>query len=184
MLGRLAIAAPPDADAALTFAALEATPACDGHPTLSATEGPFFKPDSPARTSLREPDLAGTAIVLTGRVVSTDCRPVAGALLDFWHADAAGDYDNVGQRLRGHQFSDGDGRYRLETILPGAYGGRTRHVHVKVQAPRRPVLTTQVYFPGEARNARDPLFRQELLVALADARDGKSARFDFVLALG
>jgi protocatechuate 3,4-dioxygenase beta subunit len=173
VLGRIAIAASPDA-----------TPACDDHPTLAATEGPFFKPDSPARTSLREPEIPGTPIVLSGRVVSTDCRPVAGALLDFWHADSAGEYDNVGQRLRGHQRSDAQGRYRLETILPAAYGWRTRHIHVKVQAPQSPVLTTQLFFPGEAQNARDGLFRPDLLVSLGDAREGKAASFDFVLSLG
>jgi protocatechuate 3,4-dioxygenase beta subunit len=53
---------------------------------------------------------------------------------------------------------------------------------VKVQAPGQPVLTTELYFPGEERNARDTLFRPQLLVSLADARDGKAARFDFVLA--
>ncbi len=47
------------------------------------------------------------------------------------------------------QFADASGRFSLETIVPGAYGGRTRHIHVKVQAPDSPVLTTQLYFPGE-----------------------------------
>lgn len=176
VLGRFAMAAPASA--------LEPTPACDDHPTLATTEGPFFKPHSPARTSLREPDITGTRIVLTGRVLSTECRPIAGALLDFWHADTAGDYDNVGQRLRGHQFSDGQGGYTLESVLPGGYGSRTRHFHVKVQAPNRPALTTQLYFPGEARNERDSLFRPQLLVSLADVRDGRSAHFDFVLKIG
>jgi protocatechuate 3,4-dioxygenase beta subunit len=54
-------------------------------------------------------------------------------------------------------------------------------VHVKVQAPGQSVLTTQLYFPGEPRNAGDWLFRRELLVSLADAGDAKGATFDFVL---
>jgi protocatechuate 3,4-dioxygenase beta subunit len=173
-LGRIAWAAP---------VALDPTPACGDHPTISSSAGPFFKPDSPARTSLREPEIPGTSIVLTGRVLSTDCRPIAGALLDFWHADSVGAYDTVGNRLRGHQRSDGRGGYTLETILPGGYGSRTRHFHVKVQAPGQPVLTTELYFPREPRNAHDSLFRRELLVSLADAADGKMAQFDFVLAL-
>jgi protocatechuate 3,4-dioxygenase beta subunit len=86
--------------------------------------------------------------------------------------------------LRGHQLTDAEGRYRLETVLPGVYPGRTRHIHVKAQAPNRPPLTTQLYFPGEAGNARDGIFDPALLVALADAADGASAaRFDFVLDL-
>ena len=125
--------------------------------------------------------MKGTRIVLTGRVFTRDCRPVSGALLDFWHADDDGEYDNVGYRLRGHQFTDEHGRYRLETIVPGQYPGRTRHYHLKVQAPKGRVLTTQLYFPDDARNARDGIFRKELLMAVSDTRDGKQGRFNFVL---
>ena len=121
---------------------LVATAACKDHPTLEQTEGPYFKPDSPLRASLLEPGMAGTKIVVTGMVLSTSCQPVARALLDVWHADDRGGYDNAGFRLRGHQFTDDQGRYRLETIVPGVYVGRTRHFHVKVQAPNRPGLTT------------------------------------------
>jgi protocatechuate 3,4-dioxygenase beta subunit len=122
--------------------------------------------------------------VLTGLVLSTACRPVAGALLDFWHADAAGAYDNQGYRFRGHQYADGAGRYRLVTIVPGLYPGRTRHFHVKVQAPHRPVLTTQLYFPNQARNRSDSLFRSDLVMRVGNAAGGRTARFDFVLDLG
>ena len=91
-------------------------------------------------------------------VVGTSCRPVERALLDFWQADSNGEYDNQGYRLRGHQFTDAKGRFHLETVVPGLYTGRTRHIHVKVQAPNRPVLTTQLYFPGEPANERDGIF--------------------------
>lgn len=128
--------------------------------------------------------MAGTPLVLTGRVLSMGCQPVAGALLDFWQADAVGNYDNTGFRLRGHQFADTDGRYRLLTIVPGLYPGRTRHIHVKVQAPHRPVFTTQVYFPGEPHNREDFLFRDDLLAMLEAADGSTSGRFDFVLDLG
>ena len=157
------------------------TPECDDDPTPRQMEGPFFKPRTPQRTSLLEPGIAGTRLVLTGFVLSTACKPVAGALLDFWQADDHGDYDNRGHRLRGHQFSDSDGRYHLDTIVPGLYPGRTRHIHVKVQAPSRPVLTTQIYFPGEAQNADDFLFRPDLLMKIRNAGDARDGRFDFVL---
>lgn len=159
------------------------TPDCDDgdDPTPSETEGPFFTPNSPERTSLLEPDMRGTRIVLTGRVVTQGCRPVAGALVDFWHADDTGEYDNEGYRCRGHQFTDAEGRYRLESVVPGLYPGRTRHFHVKVQARGGRVLTTQLYFPGETRNPRDFLFRPELLMATSTTGRGKDARFNFVL---
>ena len=178
-------ASSPDS-AAAPKRGLRPTPDCDDHdePTPSMTEGPFYTPQSPERTSLLEPGMAGTRMVLTGRVVTPGCAPVAGALVDFWHADDDGEYDNQGYRLRGHQFTDADGRYRLETIVPGLYPGRTRHFHVKVQARGGRVLTTQLYFPGETRNTRDRIFNPALLMAVSDARgakDAKDAKFNFVL---
>ena len=167
------------AAAAAAKAAL--TPECadDDEPTPSETEGPFFKPRSPLRTSLLGSGTEGTRIVVSGRVFSRECRPLAGALLDFWHAGDDGEYDNQGFRFRGHQFTDENGRYRLETVVPGLYPGRTRHYHVKVQAPRGRVLTTQLYFPGEARNRRDFLFRPELLMAVQ--KGSGEGRFHFML---
>jgi len=163
--------------------ALAPTPECkDGdEPTLRQTEGPFYKPSSPQRTDLREPGMRGRPVDLSGMVLTRACQPVAGVLVDLWHADADGDYDNTGFRCRGHVFADAQGRFRFLTIVPALYPGRTRHYHVKVQAPNRPVLTTQLYFPGEAGNRRDRLFRRELLMRTAAAGDGLAARFDFVL---
>ena len=165
---------------------LAATPAChDGDAqTVRQTEGPFFKPSSPQRTDLREAGLAGRPLDVSGFVVSRACKPVAHALIDVWQADEKGRYDNRGFRLRGHLFSDDAGRFTLRTIVPGAYEGRTRHIHVKVQAPGRPVLTTQLYFPDEPLNRSDGLYRRELDMRLAQADDRLLGRFDFVLDLG
>lgn len=158
------------------------TPACgeDGV-TPAQTPGPYFKPQSPLRTSLLEPGMPGTKIVVEGTVLTTDCKPVPRALLDFWQADARGDYDNNGYRLRGHQFTDDAGYYRLESIVPGIYPGRTRHFHVNVQAPGRRVLTTQLYFPDEPLNQRDGIFDRDLVMKVRDAEGAKVARFVFVL---
>jgi protocatechuate 3,4-dioxygenase beta subunit len=109
-----------------------------------------------------------------------ECQ-VERALIDLWQADAEGVYDNTGFRLRGHQFTDAEGRYRFLTIMPASYEGRTRHFHVKVQAPGGRVLTTQLYFPGEAHNRSDRLFRRELLMNVTEAEGSLAARFDFVL---
>jgi protocatechuate 3,4-dioxygenase beta subunit len=125
--------------------------------------------------------MSPATMVLTGYVVSRRCQPVARALLDFWQADAQGHYDNEGYRCRGHQFTDEAGHYRLETVVPGLYSGRTRHIHVKVQAPNRPILTTQLYFPGEPRNARDGIFNSALLMEIQDTAEGQVAAFNFIL---
>ncbi len=154
---------------------------CSGQPTPAETEGPFFKAGSPERTSLVDSGMPGTRVIVSGRVLTLDCRPLSGVVLDFWQADASGVYDNAGYRLRGHLTSDSDGRYSLQTIVPGEYPGRTQHIHVKVEAPGRPVLTTQLYLPESARNPQDPLFNPELLMQVVDAAGGKAATFDFVL---
>ena len=162
---------------------LPPTPACrDGDEvTLAQTEGPYFKPSSPERIELIEEGMAGQPIELVGFVLSRACKPLPGALLDFWQADAKGAYDNSGFRLRGHQFTDAEGRYRLRSIVPGVYPGRTRHIHVKVQPRGGQVLTTQLYFPGEAKNRSDGLFRKELLVRTAKNAGWLAGRFDFVV---
>ena len=162
---------------------LTPTPAC-GAParrTAAQTEGPYFMRSSPMRQSLLEAGTGGEKLRLTGRVLDTDCKPVAKALLDFWQADASGAYDNRGFTLRGHQFSDASGAFVLDTVLPGLYPGRTRHIHVKVQAPGGRVLTTQLYFPDEAANKRDGIYAPELLVTMQRGGATTLAGFDFVV---
>ena len=154
------------------------TPECKpGRTTPAQTEGPFYSPRTPPKANFRA-DAAGQPIVLEGYVLGTGCKPLAGAWLDFWHADSAGAYDNTGFRLRGHQMTDAEGHYKLETILPAVYPGRTRHIHVKVRAKDGGrILTTQTYFPGEGGNARDGLYRPELEAR----RSGETLHMDFVL---
>jgi protocatechuate 3,4-dioxygenase beta subunit len=156
------------------------TPAC-GKQTARQTAGPFFKPDSPERKSLLEKDNKAGLLVVSGVVLSASCKPVANALLDFWHADEFGDYDNKGFSYRGHQLTDAQGRWRLETILPAEYPGRARHIHVNVQAPGRRVLTTQLYFPEEFGHHRDGLYQSALELKIARKPDLLDGRFDFVV---
>jgi protocatechuate 3,4-dioxygenase beta subunit len=165
--------------------ALAATPmiADADDPTPPLTEGPYFKPRSPLRRSIVPRGAGGTAFTLTGRVLTTSGRPVAHALLDFWQADGRGVYDNSGFRFRGHQFTDAHGRYKLLTVVPGIYPGRTKHIHVKAQPARGAVLTTQLFFPGVARNRTDSIFTAECLVQNWRVVKGRRlGRFDFVLA--
>ena len=184
-LVRLGLAAPlPLLLAAGAAPALAATPSCpDDDETPEQAEGPFWLPRSPRRRSLVTAGVRGTPLVVTGRVLRTDCRPVARAVVDVWQCDARGRYDENGNRLRGHQLTDRLGRWRLETVVPGVYPGRTRHLHVKVRRPGGTVLTTQLYFPGERANRGDRIFDPALLLrGLRKANGRWSARFDFVLA--
>ncbi len=184
----LGLAIPPLAALAGTdlFAGelLAATPAIadDDDPTPAQTEGPYFTPNSPLRRSIVPAGAAGVRLTLTGRVLTTAGKPVARALIDFWQADAGGAYDNSGYRFRGHQLTDAKGRYALTTVVPGLYPGRTKHIHVKVQPRGGSILTTQLYFPGVARNRSDSIFRVALLVHnWRKVGSSRAARFDFVL---
>jgi protocatechuate 3,4-dioxygenase beta subunit len=165
---------------------LAATPelADADEPTPPLTAGPYFKPRSPLRRSIVPAGAPGTRLTLSGRVLTTAGKPIPRALLDFWQADARGAYDNAGFRFRGHQFTDSLGRYTLQTVVPGLYPGRTRHIHVKAQARGKPVLTTQLFFPDVPQNRSDGIFLADLLVRGWRIVNGRRvARFDFVLAI-
>jgi protocatechuate 3,4-dioxygenase beta subunit len=156
---------------------LQPTPACadPDDATPSVGEGPFFRPSSPERTSFREPGLGGTPFELRGRVLTTDGRPVPRAIVDFWHTDDSGSYDDQGHRFRGHQRTDAEGRYVLTTIVPGAYGGMAKHYHVKLAGGGH-ALTTRLQFPEDAK-----AFRIDQRLVIAVAPDAATGRFDFVL---
>jgi protocatechuate 3,4-dioxygenase beta subunit len=156
--------------------------------TRRQTEGPYFKPNTPQRRNIREPGTRGSLLIVTGRVLDSQCRPIAGAVIDFWQTGDAGGYDNQGFRYRGHQVTDAQGCYELLTIRPMQYseGGifRTPHIHAKLQGAGTDMLNTQLYFPdAEATNRIDRIFDPSLLVELQGSRDGaRLAMFDFVLA--
>ncbi|MGC1509894.1 dioxygenase family protein [Ketobacter sp.] len=155
-------------------------PTC-GTLTVNQTEGPYFTPGSPQKTNIREAGYEGTLLVVRGKVMA-GCDPVANALLDFWQADGDGEYDNEGYRFRGHQYTNAEGVFYLETIVPGLYPGRTRHIHVKVQKPNGRVLTTQLYFPWESGNSRDFIYDSTLLLEISEEEGVQVGEIDFVLA--
>ncbi|RWE90552.1 MAG: intradiol ring-cleavage dioxygenase [Mesorhizobium sp.] len=126
--------------------------------TIEREAGPFFRPNSPLERDLYPGAPGGERITVAGFVFDNRCRPLAGSLVEIWHADENGAYDSIGFRLRGHQFTDVQGRWWFNTIVPALYPGRTRHFHFKVQRPGGRVLTTQLYFPGEPRNVGDQSF--------------------------
>jgi protocatechuate 3,4-dioxygenase beta subunit len=151
--------------------------------TVAETEGPFYKAGSPETTNLAQDGMPGQIITIAGQVLDQDGQPVANAVLDFWQANPNGVYDNAGYTLRGHQLTDANGAYTLTTVVPGLYPGRTEHIHVKVQAPGGPMLTTQLFFPGVAQNSRDSIYDPSLLLNITDNGDGTlSGSYTFVVA--
>jgi protocatechuate 3,4-dioxygenase beta subunit len=147
-----------------------------GAPTPADVEGPFYKAGASLRGNFVEVGSTAEKMLLTGVVRSADCKPLANVSLDFWHADDKGEYDTAGYRYRGIVTTDFLGRYRLETNMPPPYSGRPRHIHVKVQRIGGRALTTQLYFPGEARDAP-----RALVMKMERRPEGRTALFDFVL---
>lgn len=162
--------------------------------TLDATEdnieGPYYLPNAPWRTKLHEDQ--GTILVLTGVVKARNGRPLPGAVLDFWQADAEGRYYNDENddprdfRFRGRVKADEKGAYAIETIRPGRYKlsatrYRPAHIHLKASAEGYKPLTTQIYFHDDEFNRTDPWFKRSL--AVEPKEDGKKLRVEFRVVL-
>lgn len=152
--------------------------------------GPYYKAGAPMDDDIAD-DLEGDLLLIQGRVFGCDCEtPLAGALVDIWQANADGAYDGAGFVLRGKVLTDGDGFYRMLTVVPGWYlnGAQFRpaHVHYKVSHENGLALTTQLYFEGDPYLDVDPFVKPSLVKPLSDAMVkpgvmGKSTTFDIVL---
>jgi len=147
--------------------------------------GPFYVKDAPAQAGLCASGTGGTQkLTVSGRVLGTpDCAPLAGALVEVWQADNRGDYtqvtagkkDDPGCLLRASRTTDAGGRYHFQTIVPGEYPGRPRHIHYRVSAKGYAALVTQLYFASERGVPQG-------LVVSAAAKDGAlAATFDVTL---
>jgi protocatechuate 3,4-dioxygenase beta subunit len=152
--------------------------------TLTPTqiEGPYYKVGSPHRSSLIEPGITGTRITITGHVYNEHGKAIPDAVVDFWQSDDVGNYDMVGNLLRGHVFTDASGVYAIETIMPACYEPRqARHLHVKVQGVSRP-YTTQLYFSDDEPRTKDNYYMRELEVQVENLPDGtQRGSYDFVI---
>lgn len=150
--------------------------------TPAQTEGPFYPVRDQADKDNDLTQVAGASgraegpvIVITGRVRDLACRPVAGALVEIWQANAKGRYHHPDDARRdapldpnfqywGLHRTDAEGRYRFITVLPAPYPAgflwtRPAHVHFKVRRAGAPVLTTQMYFAGDPYLAQDRIFQ-------------------------
>lgn len=175
-------------------------------------EGPYYVPGAPEQGSrgavpMRE-DESGIPLVWTGRVASTDERPLSDARIELWHADSEGFYSQFAPgipewNLRGAFSVEPDGSFEIHTIQPAPYqiptdgacgkliaaagwhAWRPAHLHVKVSAPDHELLTAQLYFPGDEHNDDDiaSAVKPELVLDPKPSADGhgKTVDYDFVL---
>jgi catechol 1,2-dioxygenase len=191
-----------------------------GMPALAAAEckltqqdilGPMYNYGAPFQAKLIGDNEPGERLMLSGTVLSSDCRtPLPRTLIEIWQADHTGQYDKKKPgdfseppppfHLRGMLLTDANGRYEIETIIPGSYpippgmpglekyGGltRARHIHIKVLPALHVPLTTQLYFKGDPNLASDPWGGNKPSLALDLKQNGKymHGNMDFILATG
>ncbi|MBA3791480.1 MAG: protocatechuate 3,4-dioxygenase subunit beta [Rubrobacter sp.] len=166
--------------------------------TLSELTGPVYGHEKVGtldhdltRQHVGEP--LGERIIVTGRVLDGDGRPVRNSLIEAWQANAAGRYAHHGDRHpapldpnftgAGRCLTDSEGRYRFVTVKPGAYpwgnhdnAWRPAHIHFSLFGPAFATrLVTQMYFPGDPLFEHDPIFQS---VSDPKARQRLVSRFD------
>lgn len=164
---------------------------CD---TTNDILGPFYRPDVPVRNDLTKRDLKGTVVELKGKVFGSDCiTPLENAMVEIWHCNTEGDYDNDSNHFhqRGKWMTDKEGNYSFKTILPGKYlnGSKFRpaHIHFRVTAKGSQELISQIYFQGDPHIANDPWAskkkaqRRILPISLEDTKGNLVVVFDIFL---
>jgi protocatechuate 3,4-dioxygenase beta subunit len=167
---------------------MAATPPCDPStkPTPART-APGFRAGAPMRLRLIEGAPGGRELVVTGAVIGLRCGFIPGATVDVWHADAQGVVNTAGTRWRGRQLTDAGGRFRVETIVPGAPAGQAPRLNLRVHVPGKATLTTMMFLPelaGGARNPTDKMFDPLLAMTLIDQTSARvTASFNVILDL-
>jgi catechol 1,2-dioxygenase len=125
--------------------------------------GPYYRSGAPFRSDLTVPGQTAPPLLVKGTVFGANCTtPLAGALVEYWQSDSAGQYDNDSSdfRFRGQFRTGADGQYAFTTIVPGRYlNGNTyrpSHIHFRITAPGHRELVSQVYFKDDPYLAADP----------------------------
>ena len=157
--------------------------------------GPFYRPNAPKRSDLTYEGLAGTKIQVTGRVFKSDCiTPLPNALVEIWHCNAEGVYDNESSafRQRGSLLTDANGEYAFRTIIPGKYLNgelyRPSHIHYRVSEKNSKELISQIYFKGDPHIEKDPWASKEkaklriLEIAPVDLKGNLRIEFNIFLS--
>jgi protocatechuate 3,4-dioxygenase beta subunit len=120
---------------------------------------------------------------VSGAVIGLKCGVIKNAKVEYWQADAHGQYDLAGFRLRGQQRTTDRGEFQVDTIVPGAAPGRAARLHVRVTPPDHAALSTEWFFPDDPARATDQSFRPELLLRAVPAASGQAVTFDVVFDL-
>lgn len=182
------------------------------HGSKGTIEGPYYIPNAPEQQTpghiLMRPDEPGTPLKFFGQVTAVGGAPLKNAKVEMWHADDLGFYSQFAPglpewNLRGTFIADDQGNFEINTIQPAPYqiptegacgqliaaagwhAWRPAHLHLKVSAPGYDLLTTQLYFEGDAHNDDDvaSAVKPELMLSPTPVTKGTGVevRYDFVL---
>ncbi|MAO34138.1 MAG: hypothetical protein CMD03_05205 [Flavobacteriales bacterium] len=134
----------------------DSTSTCNQSTEDAYGQGPFYSSNAPTiqNNQLADINEIGTRIIISGQVYNLECSEVIpNTEIDIWHANHAGEYDNIGYNLRGKTTTNSQGFYIFESIKPGLYlngsNYRPSHIHFKITPPGFSTLITQLYFQGD-----------------------------------
>ena len=164
--------------------------------TSDNPQGPLYVPGAPFTNKLNSASEYGRPLTVSGRVFSASgCKPLGGAILDLWHANANGHYYGLefyssgaleSGLLRGKIKCGTDGGYSFSTILPGYFRltptrVRPRHIHVIASSPDGDELVTQLYFRGDPQLKGNMNAKPDIIMAVEEKPSGFMANFDFYI---
>ena len=157
--------------------------------------GPYYFEDVPFRSVIAHEDEPGQRLFISGKVRQNDCEnSISGSLIEIWQANDEGCYgivencdtgnpENDYFNLRGKFFSDLNGDYSFESILPGYYGSRPRHIHIKITTPSGVELISQLYFGDDPSCENDPWCQDadDRIILLVENEFGLSGSLDLIM---
>ena len=162
-------------------------------PTTTDILGPFYRPGAPFKTDLIQPGTKGETLHFSGTIFGKDGKVLKGALVEIWHCDETGTYDNTSDNYvyRASAKTAADGKYQFKTIMPVPYAAgqtltRPAHIHMRISANGVQDLVTQVYFKGDKYiagdiAAKDPTALNRILGMTMNAKNEKVVKFDVYL---
>ena len=162
-------------------------------PTTTDILGPFYRPGAPFKTDLIQPGTKGETLHFSGIVFGKDKKVLKGALVEIWHCDETGTYDNTSDNYvyRASAKTSADGKYNFNTIMPVPYAAgqtliRPAHIHMRISASGVQDLVTQIYFKGDKYiagdiSAKDPSALNRVLDMTKNTRNEIVVKFDVYL---
>ncbi|HYD35704.1 MAG TPA: hypothetical protein VD999_06565 [Vitreimonas sp.] len=153
-------------------------------PTFVDGGGPYYQANSPFRTNIAPEVNTGQKLIVSGKVLKSDCQVPAGSVvIDIWQANESGNYED--EWYRGQVTTQSDGSYYFETVIPLGYGQGTAyrppHIHFKVWDGQREIITSQMFLPAARNQQIDEAYIVKLDKQTTDNGEVYYATHDIIL---